>query len=137
MPVRRANNGGWERVSAAQIELEGEADHHDPHQQGETNDDGDDDHHPPQQAGLVLTEDSMRSTSSWALEGARRIREKQVHRKMQYLTGMAAIGGFLFGYDTGTFGCFPFVCDRLCSAWTRMPSYSTYYSIQSKPYIQG
>jgi hypothetical protein len=38
--------------------------------------------------------------SSWAVEVYRRVRQDQIERKMRWLTGMAAIAGFLFGYDT-------------------------------------
>ena len=37
------------------------------------------------------------NTKSWETEGMRRVRANAVLNRMHYLTGMAAIGGFLFG----------------------------------------
>ena len=48
-------------------------------------------------------QDHQQQQSSWVVEGVRRIRNDHVQRNMTYITGMAAIGVFLFGYDTGTY----------------------------------
>lgn len=78
MPLRKGANGGWQRVSAETLAQE--------------------------QAGTAVVDDRNATTgqlSGWASEGVRRVRSDAVQRKMRFLTGMAAIGGFLFGYDTG------------------------------------
>ena len=119
MPVARAVNGGWRRVSSEQLRQEEVAVHqqeraaarqriragastqvHSKKQQQPQP-------QQPQQDVNGVNNHGGNSNdvavyNDWASEGIRRVRQEKVTRKMHHLTAIAAIGGFLFGYDTAS-----------------------------------
>jgi hypothetical protein len=116
MPLRRASNGGWERVSSAQLRQERDDGDHHHADDGINRNPGNaltSSSSSSQQsaateaaAATVRTENNSNNSSyNWAASvGRLRVRQDQVQRKMHVLTGTAAVGGFLFGYDTGMCG---------------------------------
>jgi hypothetical protein len=133
MPVARAVNGGWRRVSTEQLRQEesvviqqeraaarqciraGGSTHVHSKKQHTQQQDNDGVNGNNNNNGNINGDDND-VYNDWASEGIRRVRLEKVTRKMHHLTAIAAIGGFLFGYDTASicycclflfFVCFP------------------------------